>query len=94
VIFDETKQLLLIPQLRTEMKPNTFGILMLQAVIEPLVIAEIKPLLLKLPLQIAVGLGDEEKVRMKFLHSGNDFVPIVSRVVVRTKVRERTREIL
>ena len=50
MVLEEAKQLLLVGKVSTELKPNTLCIVMLQAIIEALVIAEVEPLLLQLPL--------------------------------------------
>ena len=59
MVLDETKQLLLVSKVRTEMKPDALGVVVLQPIIEPLVVAEVEPLLLQLPLQVPVSLGNE-----------------------------------
>src|SRR5271157_1097723 len=59
------------------MKTYTLCIVMFQAVIEPLVVAEVEPLLLQLPLQVPVSLGNEAEVRMRSLDGRNHFTPIL-----------------
>ena len=49
---------------------------MLQAIVEPLVIAKIKAALLQFPLEIPVGLRDKQKILVRFLDRGNDRVPV------------------
>src|SRR5262245_5367378 len=51
VVFDEADESLLIAGFSTEMQPDGFGVLMLQAIVEPLVIAEIEALLLQCPFE-------------------------------------------
>src|SRR5580704_11080988 len=67
VVLEEAEQLLLVGKVSAEMKPNSLCIVMLQAIIEPLVVAEVEPLLLQLPLQVPISLGDEAEVWMRFL---------------------------
>src|SRR5271157_475386 len=59
------------------MKTYTLCIVMFQAVIEPLVVAEVEPLLLQLPLQVPVSLGNEAEVRMRSLDGRDHFTPIL-----------------
>src|SRR5208282_4740305 len=58
------------------MKPNILCIVMLQAIIEPLVVAEAEPLLLQLPLQVPVSLGNEEEVRLRSLDGKDHVAPV------------------
>src|SRR5271165_7010058 len=44
---------------------------------EPLVVAEVETLLLQLPLQVPVSLGNKEKVRMRFLSGGDYVAPVL-----------------
>ena len=62
VILDETDQLILVIKDGAKMKTDTLGILVLQAIVQPLVVAEIKPLLLKLLLKVPVGFRHEEEM--------------------------------
>ena len=78
VVLEEAKQLLLVGKISTEMKPNTLCIVMLQAIIESLVVTEVEPLLLQLPLQVPVSFGNEEELRMLF-PDGWDYVSPVLR---------------
>src|SRR5580692_9470429 len=59
------------------MEPNTLCIVMFQAIIEPLVVAEVEPMVLQLPLQIPVSFGDKAESRIVFLHSSDDVIPIL-----------------
>ena len=47
MIFDEANQPFLIAWIGTEMQPNTLGVLMLQAIVEPFVVAEVETFLLQ-----------------------------------------------
>lgn len=67
MVLQETKQLVLIPQFCAKMKSDTLGVLTFQAVIEPLVVAEIETLLLEFPLQVPVAFSHEAEVGMSFL---------------------------
>src|SRR5271169_5183966 len=77
VVLEEAKQLLLVGKVGTKMKPNSLCIVMFQAIIEPLVIAEVEPLLLQFPLQVPVSLGNEEKVWMFSLESRDHVTPVL-----------------
>ena len=46
------------------MLAHALGVPVLHAVVEFLVVAEIKALLLQLPLQVPIGLGDEPELRV------------------------------
>src|SRR2546427_121687 len=56
----------------TEMQADFIRAVMLHPVIESLVVTEVEPLLLKLPFEIPISLGDEEKVRLCLLDGGDD----------------------
>src|SRR5580704_7101203 len=77
VVLEEAKQLLLVGEVSTEMKPNPLCIVMLQAIIEPLVVAEVEPLLLQLPLQVPVSLGNEAEVWMRSLDGRDHVTPVL-----------------
>ena len=64
MILDEPDQSFLVSKVSAEMKPHALGGLVFQTVIESLVVAVVKALLLQLPLQVPVGLGDEQEIRM------------------------------
>ena len=67
MILDEAHHALLISRIGQQVLPHALGVLMLHAVVEFLVVAEIKALLLQFPLQIPVGFGDElELGRLRF----------------------------
>ena len=76
MIFDEANQPFLIAWIGTEMQPNTLGVLMLQAIVEPFVVAEIESLLLQFPLQVPIGLGHEQDVRIPLFHSADQLWPV------------------
>src|SRR5271170_2207144 len=77
VVLEEAKQLLLVVKVGTEMKPNTLCIIMLEAIIEPLVVAEVEPQLLQLPLQAPVSFGHEEELRMPSLDGCDYATPVL-----------------
>src|SRR5580692_1994521 len=77
VVLEEANQLLLVGKVSAEMKPNSLCIVMLQAIVEPLVVTEVEPLLLQLPLQVPVGLGNEAEVRMRSLDGWDHVTPIL-----------------
>src|SRR4029077_7364530 len=97
VVFNEPKELCLIGEISAEMKPHTLRIVMLQAVIEPLVITEVEPLLLQLPLEAPVSLGDKEKFRIRSLDGRNKLTPVfrcrpLSRAVAPGAFEDRVQE--
>ncbi len=49
---------------------------MLQAIVQPLVVAVVEPLLLKFPLEIPVGFCDEQDLRISIAHGSDEFDPI------------------
>jgi hypothetical protein len=63
MVFDKTDHLLLVGRIHPEMAPEALGRTLLQAVIEPLVIAVVEPLLLQFQLQVPVNFGYEKEVR-------------------------------
>ena len=65
--LEKAKKPSLVRKLRTEMHAHALGIVVFQPVVQPLVVAEIESLLLELPLQVPIGLGDEKKVGMRAL---------------------------
>src|SRR5580700_9458640 len=67
MVLEEAKQFILICRGGTEMKPKILCVVMLQAIINPLVVTEVEPLLLQLPLHIPVSFGNEQELRVRFL---------------------------
>src|SRR5688572_31159223 len=61
------------------MQPKAFRVVVSETVVQPLVVAVVEALLLKLPLQIPVSLRDEEKLRMRLLQRGYDIAPVFRR---------------
>ena len=64
MVLQETHQPGLVAQVRAQVVPDGGGVLAQDPVIEPLVVAEVEALLLKLPLHVPVGLGDHHRLRM------------------------------
>ena len=90
MVLDEANELLLVGKVGVEVKPNTLRVVVFEAVIEPLVVAEIESLLLQLPLQVPIGLGDEEEMRM-FLLDGRDYLaPVLGRRYLSCACRPRS----
>src|SRR5262245_743475 len=58
------------------MKPYTLRIAMLQTVVEPLVVTKVEPLVLQLPFEVPVSLGNKEKVRISSLNDRNKVAPV------------------
>ena len=59
MVLDEAHHALLVSGIGQQVLPHALGVLMFHAIIEFLVVAEIKAVLLQFPLQIPVGFGDE-----------------------------------
>src|SRR5262245_25846096 len=76
VVLDEPKEFLLVGEVAGEVKPYTIRITMLQTVVEPLVVTKVEPLLLQLPFEVPISLGDKEKVRISSLNHGDKVAPV------------------
>src|SRR6478609_394812 len=68
VVLDETEQFPLVGKVSAEMEPNILCILVFKSIIESLVVAEVEAMLLQLPLQVPISLGNEAHVRIRFLN--------------------------
>ena len=77
MVLDEADHPLLVGRIRQEVLTHALGIPVLHPVVELLVVAEVEPLLLQLPLQVPVGLGDEPELRMLRLDRRDDRRPVV-----------------
>src|SRR6516162_11186713 len=77
MIFEEAQKLFLVGQISVEMKASAFCVVMLQAIVEPLVVAEIKVLLLQLLFQVPIGFSDEAEVTVSMLDRRNHVNPIL-----------------
>ena len=64
VVLDETRQMLLIRHIRGQVPSHLQGVAFFQPVVEPLVIRVVKSLLLQVPLEIPVDLGQRDKAGM------------------------------
>ena len=64
MVLDEPDHAFLVRKVRQEMLPHALGGPVLHPVVEFLVVAEVETLLLQLPLQIPIRLGDEPELRM------------------------------
>ena len=58
------------------MQPHTLGVVMLQAVVEPLVVTKVEALLLQLPLEVPVSFGNKEEVGIVFFDGRNQIAPV------------------
>src|SRR3954465_10245881 len=76
MVLDETKQFVLIVKISTKMQADALSIAVLQPVVEFLVVAEIKTLLLEFPLQVPICLSDKEETRMLLLGGRDRINPI------------------
>jgi len=54
----------LITQVGEQMEANALRVIVDETVVKTLVVAVVEPLLLEFPLQVPIGLGDENRVRM------------------------------
>ena len=59
------------------MKANPLGVAVFQPIVKLLVVAEVESLLLKLPLQIPICLGNKEEAGMCFLNGGDHIRPVL-----------------
>ncbi len=64
VVLDEPHQPFLVGGVGEQVQSYLLGVLVHQPVVEALVVAEVEALLLELPLQVPVGLGDEPEGRV------------------------------
>ena len=78
VVLDEADEPLdWYARVRDQMATNPVGVAVREAVVEALVVAVVEALLLECPLEIPVGLGDEDEVRMVAPHRANHGGPVV-----------------
>jgi len=77
VVLNEANQLALVSKVGTEMKANTFGVVVLQPIVKLFVVAKVENPFLKLPFQLPVRLSDEEEPRVLFLYCGDEIDPIL-----------------
>ena len=64
MVFKETQEPRLVAHVGTQVVADSGRVLADDPFAEPLVVAEVEPVLLKLPLQVPVGLGDEHGLRV------------------------------
>ena len=77
MVLDEPHHALLVRKVRQEMLPHALGGPVLHPVVEFLVVAEVETLLLQLPLQIPIRLGDEPELRVPALDRRDHRRPVV-----------------
>ena len=77
MVLDEANEFLLVSKISAQMEPDALGRVVFQAVVQALVIAEIEPLLLELPLEVPVSLGHEKEVGVESLDGRDHFNPIL-----------------
>ena len=77
MVLDEAQHFLLVRRIGQQVQTNVLGVTMLKAVVELLVVAVIEALLLKLPLKIPVGLGDELEVPVRVLDRRDQDPPVI-----------------
>ena len=73
MVLDEPDHLLLVRKIRKKVLTHALGISVLHPVVEFLVVAVVKPLLLQFPLEVPVGFGDELELRV---------LPVIARITV------------
>src|SRR5262249_55920428 len=76
VVLDKPKEFCLVSKVGAEMETYTLRIAMLQAVVEPLVVTKVEPLLLQLPFEVPVSLGNKKKFRISGLNDRNKIAPV------------------
>src|SRR6266404_5851727 len=77
VILNEAKQLVLVRESGTQVKPDALCVRVFKVVVECFVVTVIKAQLLQFPLQVPVSLGNEQKAGMRSLYVRNDIYPIL-----------------
>src|SRR5260370_3436217 len=77
MVLDESGHLLLVRKIRKEVLTHALGVSVLHPVIEFLVVAEIKALLLQFPLKVPVGFGDEPELSVLSLDRGYHRPPVI-----------------
>ena len=65
MVLDEAHEPLLVADVGRQVPVDRLGALVHEPVVEPLVVAVVEALLLQRPLEIPVGLGDEDEVRVR-----------------------------
>ena len=78
VVFNETDQLLLVSRVSQEVKPHTLRVFVFEAVIETLVVAIVKSLLLQFPLQVPVSLRNKPEIGVLLFNGLNYPGPVIS----------------
>src|SRR5215472_2365925 len=68
VVFEKARELVLVVEAGKEMTPDRRGMPLSQPVIEPLVVAVVKALLLQSPFEVPINLGHECESRMFCMH--------------------------
>ena len=79
VVLDEAEEPLLVVGGRLQMAAHRVRGAADEAIVEPLVVAEVEALLLERPLHVPVGLRDEHERRMRRANRGDDRRPVVLR---------------
>ena len=77
MVLDEPDHPLLVGKIRQEVQTHVLGSPVFHPVVEFLVVAEVEALLLQLPLQVPVGLGDELELRPLRLDRRDERRPVV-----------------
>src|SRR5260370_35055721 len=77
MVLDESGHLMLVRKIRKEVLTHALGVSVLHPVIEVLVVAEIKALLLQFQLKVPVGFGDEPELPVLSLDRGYLRPPVI-----------------
>ena len=67
----------MVSKISAEMPADAFCIAVLHPIVKLLVVTEVETLLLELPLQVPVSLGDKEKTGMLLLDGGDHIDPVL-----------------
>ena len=75
MVLEEAGELILIVERRDQMIADRSSVSVAQTIVESLVVAVIKPLLLQCPFQVPVDLGHEQKAGLACARPGGGFGP-------------------
>ena len=90
VVLEEADEVALVVEVGAQVAAHRPGILVEQAVVEPLVVAEVEAELLQLPLEVPVRLGDEQESGMLGPDGADHLGPVLLRPARRRPDRPRS----
>jgi hypothetical protein len=75
VILQEPQEATLVTQVGAQVVADRLGVFANDSVVEPLVITEVEPVFLQIPLHVPIGFGDQHCVRVSSAHASDYFRP-------------------